>query len=191
MLAKSMFEQGENKAQDYFFFKNEVTKEMLHAIRNKQEKNWFGMYDNNKEERFFVIPVQPSPDSDVILTSICDWYNNGKPEREYKEAPASNPSHILETLMGLKNMMGEFPLSSAKRIQSYLDEPIVERWNDISGIIVDGKKTVWQLICEQDASYIHIGRTTDVTGKIVKDWSKIPSPLEVLRAVKRGVKESE
>lgn len=191
MLDKQMFEQGENKTQDYFVFKNDVTKELIHAIKNKQETQWFGMYDSQKEERFFVIPVHSSPDSDVILTSICDWYNNGKPEREYEVAPESNPARISETLMGMTNMMGEFPLSSAKRIQSYLDEPIVERWEDISGIIVNGKKTVWQLVCEQDDTFPRQGRTTDVTGKIVSDWSTTPSPLEVLRAVKRGINESE
>lgn len=191
MLDKSMFQQGDNEVQDYFFFKNEVTKELVQAIKNKKESHWFGMYDNQREERFFVVPVHTSPDSDEILTRICDWYNNGKPEREYREAPEANPKHISDSLWKLKNMMGEFPLNSAKRIQSYLNEPIVERWEDISGIIVDGNKTVWQLICEQDSSFSRIGRTTDITGKIVSDWSKIPSPLEVLRAIKCGVSEGE
>lgn len=188
MLEKTMFTKGENDTQDYYFFKNEVTQELVQIIKNKKESHWFGMYDNKAQGRFFVIPINNSENSETMLENVCDWYNNGKKEAVYHEVPEANVTNISPTLFNISNVFGDFPLKSAKRIQAYFNEPTVDRWDDISGIIINEWKTLWQLMCEADSTFPRSGRSTDNTGKIVSDWAKIPTPLEVLRVIKNELK---
>lgn len=187
MLETTMFTKGENEVQDYYYFNNEATKELIQIIKNKSESHWFGMYDNQVEGRFFVIPIECTDIAEHMLTGVCDSYNNGKEEAHYQEAPEANVSKIAPTLFNITDCLGRFPIKSAERIQAYLNEPTVERWDDISGIIVKGWKTVWQLMIETDSSFPRTGRSTDITGKIISDWAKIPAPLEVLRAIKKEI----
>ena len=42
-----------------------------------------------------------------------------------------------------------------------------------------------------DSTFPREGRTVDITGTIVSDWSRIPTELELLRAIKYGIKKKE
>lgn len=186
----SMFTHGENPSQFYYFFKNEITKELVQIIRNKRESFWFGSYINDKEDSTRLIPVYESEDEMELLGRVCEWYNNGKPEAEQRPEPSiDHVKRIGKTLTDIQNMFGSFPEKSACRIQAFLDDPTVDRWDDISSIIVDGSHTVWQCVIEIDSTFPKSGRSTDITGKIVSEWERIPIPLEVLRAIKTALKK--
>lgn len=190
MLKPELFIKGENDVQFYYFMKNEVVGELVQIIRNKREEHWFGMYDG--KDGFFTIPVHVENEPDLMLEKVCEWYNNGKQKPYYQEVEEANPKRISKSLLEIENIFGVFPLESAKRIQAYIDNPTVERWDDISGIIITGGfTTVWQAILEQDPTFPRSGRTTDITGKVVSEWARIPEPLEVLRAIKKKVKEEQ
>lgn len=186
MLTPANFTQGENESQDYYFFKNEVTQELVQIIRNKREAHWFGSYAN-AEGNHAIIPVYTDESAEVMLLRVSDWYNDGKLQSSaYKEIEeAEDPKRISKSLEGIRNMFGEFPVNSAKRIQHYLDEPTVDRWDDIAGILIDPDKILWQALLEEDSSFPRSGRAHDITGKIVKDWTRIPQPFEVLRIIKK------
>ncbi|QST02193.1 hypothetical protein IMZ31_22330 (plasmid) [Pontibacillus sp. ALD_SL1] len=184
MLAPHHFSKGKNKTQDYYVFHNEATREKVHIIRNNWETHWFGMYDK-KGDTFFVVPVYTDPDHDVMLERVCEWYNNGKGKPEYPDPPEANPKHVSPSLLEIENMFGEFNPNSAKRLQAYLDDPSVERWDDIHSILIDGRKTVWNAMLELDSTFPRTGRARDITGRIAEEWERIPEPLEVLRAIKR------
>ncbi|MCK2000341.1 hypothetical protein MZM54_02920 [[Brevibacterium] frigoritolerans] len=189
MLKPEMFTKGENSGQFYYAFNNEVTSELIQIIRNKKEEHWFGMYIG--KNRFFTIPIQFENDPQVMLEKVVEWYNNGKQEPISHEVEEVIPKKIGKTLLEIENVFGKFPLKSAQRIQAYLDEPSFDRWEDIHSIIVNGWTTVRQAVVDQDPTFPRTGRGEDITGKIVKEWERIPEPMLVLRAIKATVKKED
>lgn len=94
----------------------------------------------------------------------------------------------MKTLSNCKDMLGR-PLSaeSIKRIKRFLADPTAENWDDIMGIVVrpSGRvNTIWQALLEVDPSFPRVGRTVDTDGRVVKEWERVPTPLEVLRAIR-------
>lgn len=192
MITPAMFVYGENSTQYYYVLENQVLGELIHAIRNKKENHWWGIYDRKQkgtDDVFFLIPIDVDPNHEVVIERICEWYANGKERAKYREAPEPPKStKLTDTMKEITNMFGEFPEKAALRIQAYLNDPSVERWDDISGIIINGKDTLWQLLCEADPTFPKVGKTTNIKGEIVEEWAKIPSPMEVLRVIKQAVK---
>lgn len=186
MLQPTMFTKGENEFQDYYFFENEVAKELIQIIRNKSEKHWFGGYSNIIGDQF-TIPIYTNENENLMLQSVCDWYNEGKPQVVSEEPKESYPvaTHLSKSLMEIRNMFAEFPLKSAQRIQVYLDHPTVDNWDEAAHVMVTKKQTLWQIMHAEDSTFPRSGRSHDITGKLIKEWSRIPQPLEVLRAIKK------
>jgi len=84
-----------------------------------------------------------------------------------------------------KNAFGE-PLTDFYKgaIRQYLDNPTLDNWDIIHGIIIDKHfTTLWQAVIAVDTKFPRTGRGTDVKGTIVKEWSRIPSPDIVRRAL--------
>jgi len=190
MLKPELFIYGENETQYYYYFKSDVPKETVQIIRNKTEKHWWGSYDDS--ESFFIIPLHSKEDPSELLLNVCDWYNSGKQKPKYRsdEELAVEVKNISKALYKIENLFGDFPLNSAKRIQAYLNEPTVERWDDIHSIIIGGGFfTVWQAVIEMDPTFPKVGPTTDITGKIVSDWQRIPTPFELYRAISNKVEK--
>jgi hypothetical protein len=185
MLKPSLFTQGENENQFYYAFKNEVTSELVQIINNKNEDNWWGLYSGNG--KFFVIPLYREKDANAMLEKVSEWYNEGKTEVKEDEIEEYTPKKINKTLLDIVDIFGNFPSGSAERIQAYLDKPSGNRWSDIIGLIIDGKTTLWQSVLLVDPTFPRTGRSIDNTGKVHKDWERIPEPLLVLRAIKEVV----
>lgn len=188
LISHQIFQPGENSSQLYYAFRNDVTSELVQIIRNKREEQWFGMYMNDKEDICRLIPVYGSNDPQEMLERICKWYNEGKKWVEEEPLPEVKVSKISKSLLEMEGMFGKQPYENLKRVQAYLNEPTADRWDDISGILVDGHSTIWQLLIELDSTFPKSGRTKDVMHKVVEEWERIPTPLEVLRAIKQGVK---
>lgn len=180
MLQPTQFQYEENEKEYYFSFQNEITKETMQAIRDKQESFWYGKYMKNHTN--FIIPIFSSESETKILKRICDWYNNGKPERTFEplEPTATTVSSLLQRIT---HKEGKFTFSSALRIQSYIDEPSTERWEDIHYLVVNGQDTLWQLFVQRDPTFPKKGRTYDLQGNVIEEWEKIPSTTQLTRLI--------
>ncbi|WP_240416602.1 hypothetical protein [Paenibacillus periandrae] len=188
LLKTEHFTSGENSTQYYRFFKNEVTGDLVQIIRNKKEPCWFGYFMNDKTDQCRLIPVYGNDDPDELLNEVCIWYNMGMPVSEKRDLPKPTNTSISKLLREMEDMFGKFPLQAAMRIQRYLDNPSVDYWDDICGIIINGDHTVWQCVSNIDPSFPKEGRTTDITGKIVEEWLMIPTTFNLLRAIKDALK---
>ncbi len=75
-----------------------------------------------------------------------------------------------------------------QRIYDYLVNPTPTAWSDISGIIVNSRlMTVWQAVRRVDPSFPTTGRRFEVgSGRLLKEWERIPDPDLVLDAMKHA-----
>ena len=81
---------------------------------------------------------------------------------------------------------------TTRRIYDYLANPTPAAWSDISGIIVNSRfVTVWQAVRKVDPSFPATGRRFEVeSGRLLKEWERIPHPDLVLDALKRAQDEN-
>lgn len=94
----------------------------------------------------------------------------------------------MECLKECTNMFGD-QMSPAlqKRIKKFTSNPNPDTWDDIHGIVVNGTNTVWQAVLMIDQTFPHRGRTEDEKGNVLKEWERIPTPFQVLHAIKCAV----
>ena len=74
----------------------------------------------------------------------------------------------------------------AKRdIYDYLAASSVTGWSTISGTMVNNRMlTLWQAVRQVDPTFPATGRRYEVeTGRVVKEWERIPHPDLVLKAI--------
>lgn len=71
------------------------------------------------------------------------------------------------------------------RIMRFLTEPSCNSWDDIAHLIItpDGT-TIWQAVLRLNPAFPAHGRAYDLEGKLVKEWDQIPTPIDVVRAIK-------
>ena len=83
------------------------------------------------------------------------------------------------------SIFGRIRPEYAKKIKAYIRRPDFPGWDDIAHIIINGQKwmTVWQAVLEVDPGFCRTGRTTDIKGRIIKDWGRIPSAGTVREAI--------
>ncbi len=72
-----------------------------------------------------------------------------------------------------------------RRVYDYLAKPSATGWSVISGIIIDRRMlTLWQAVRKVDPSFPATGRRYEVeTGRVVKEWARIPHPDLVLKGL--------
>lgn len=74
------------------------------------------------------------------------------------------------------------------RIYNYLENPSFENWDDIHCIIIKNFKTVWNAMIAYDPTFPKQGRATDSKGRVIREWQRIPSPFEVMKAIQQFVR---
>ncbi|OPY69940.1 MAG: hypothetical protein A4E57_00818 [Syntrophorhabdaceae bacterium PtaU1.Bin034] len=79
-----------------------------------------------------------------------------------------------------------------RKIYDYLEKPTAANWSDISGIHVNSRLlTLWQAVRKVDPTFPATGRRHETeTGRVVKEWERIPHPDLVLRALRYAQGES-
>jgi hypothetical protein len=91
----------------------------------------------------------------------------------------------MKALENCCNLFGKLDSKIEKRIKNYLDDPTFDTWDDICGIIIDSHfNTIWNAIIKLDPTFPREGRTDNIEGNIIKEWERIPTPLQVLQAIK-------
>jgi len=74
-----------------------------------------------------------------------------------------------------------------ERILNFILEPKPDTWSDISGIYINSSKTIWQSMCDYYPDFPRSGRRYDLEGNVIKEWEKIPTPFELMNAIKNEV----
>jgi hypothetical protein len=64
------FKNGENDAQEFYFFRNEVTSDLIQIIRNKNRTHWFGLYMNEKTTECRPIPAYERDNPEKLLVEV-------------------------------------------------------------------------------------------------------------------------
>ncbi len=75
-----------------------------------------------------------------------------------------------------------------ERILAYLAEPTPQAWSEISGLLVNSRLvTAWQAVRKVDPSFPATGRRYELeTGRLVKEWERIPEPALLLKALEQA-----
>lgn len=189
MLSEKDFVFGENETQEYYYFKNDINGDNINIVKNKGQFHWMGFLSN--KDSVFIIPIEFSTDVNKFVKDICNWYNDGKKVGERSCPPEISTKKYNKTLNNITNIFGGFNEESALRIQSYLNDPIIDRWDDISSILIRNSITVWQAVLLLDEEFPRQGRSYNIKNEILKEWERIPEPLLVQRAIKKVLDEVE
>jgi hypothetical protein len=109
---------------------------------------------------------------------------------------------VKKLLDDAQSTLGPMKPEYRAKLVAYMQNPSVEAWNDVQGIILNGRssrwalackghrrtcETLWQAIMHVDATFPSIGRSTDVKGRVLRDWPRIPDALLVARAIKHAL----
>ena len=90
------------------------------------------------------------------------------------------------------NMFGE-PLTNEirERIKLFLLYPSPETWDDVHGILINGHTTIWQALLKVYQGFTRVGRTFDDKWNLVKEWSEIPTPMMVMKAIRENLRSNK
>lgn len=96
----------------------------------------------------------------------------------------------MNALTNCENMFGELSPQIKKKIKKFITKPTFENWDDIHCIIIThkGMRTIWNAVIEKDSTFPKQGRVEDLKGNIIKEWERIPTPFDVLKAIKEMTK---
>lgn len=105
------------------------------------------------------------------------------PEGEAAEASLVDIERELDLA---RNMLGPLKPRERTRVRAVLYQPTEETWDDAHGIIVggDGWMTLWQAVIAVDPTFPRVGPSTDVRGRVVERWKRVPSQELLLAALR-------
>lgn len=95
-----------------------------------------------------------------------------------------------------RNVMGPLTPDVKARITRFFDEPTVENWDNIHGIVISfganrPTYTIWSAVAELDRRMEKAGKTY-FKGAAPKDrWKRFPNALAVARAIKYALDNRE
>lgn len=96
------------------------------------------------------------------------------------------PRRAPRFLSKATNMFGPLPPDITARIQTFMDAPSAETWDDIHSIAIRPFKTIWQAVIAIDPTFPRTGPTTDSKGAQIEGWKRIPDAVTVARAIQRA-----
>lgn len=73
----------------------------------------------------------------------------------------------------------------AHRLRRVVACPSVENWEDAHTIILSRDfLTLWQAVCIIDPAFPTTGRVTDTDGRVLREWSAVPTREVLIRALR-------
>lgn len=104
------------------------------------------------------------------------------------EGGALEPSPVdIERELDLaRNVFGRLRPRERTRLRAVVYQPTEKTWDDAHSIIIgaDGWTTLWQAVIAVDPTFPKIGPATDVRGRRVARWARIPSQGLLLAALR-------
>lgn len=101
-------------------------------------------------------------------------------------------SMVNNVLDNCENIFGKLKPDIRKRVRNYTNNPTPDNWDDIKGIIISDKfESIWQSIMAMDSTFPRTGSVTDEKENIIKEWERIPTTFEVLRAIQMFTEKDE
>ena len=186
MLESSMFEKSNTKSQFFYTFTNKTTGETIQITRNKEQKHWFATYIDNNNSIMFLLPINSSTSIEKVLKESSYWYNNEK--KPYCEKANVVEDELLTSTSELDDFLELFQKEDANKIQSFINEPTIENWDNISSIELGKYTTLWQLLVLDDINFPKSGPLIDSKGNVIKNWSKVPTSEDILRVLQKQIK---
>lgn len=93
-------------------------------------------------------------------------------------------------LLFAENFHGKLKPEIIKRVERFLNKPSTDTWEDIAGIIISKRQgiiTIWNAVIAYDQTFPMSGRRTDRAGKMLKDWTRIPTTDQLTKAIGKVV----
>ena len=83
-------------------------------------------------------------------------------------------------------MLGRLDPEIRARVAAAVEQPSVQTWDDAFSIILDGPSitTLWQAVCQVDASFVRSGPITDTEGTVKRGWGAYPTRHTLLEAIR-------
>lgn len=93
----------------------------------------------------------------------------------------------MKTLENAECLYGNLNKENQGRIKRFIENPTYDTWDDIFSIIVNKQfTTIWSAIIELKPSFPLEERVYDEQNNLLAEWREIPTPLEVLQAIKNA-----
>lgn len=88
-------------------------------------------------------------------------------------------------LLMARNALGSFTPECRDRLQAVIDSPNENTWDDAYSIILNSGEwtTLWQAVCAVDPTFPKRGKQTDVKGRVIQGWSRVPDRPTLRQAI--------
>jgi hypothetical protein len=102
------------------------------------------------------------------------------------EALEPNPVDIERELDLARNLFGRLGPNQRTRLRAAIYQPTEDTWDAAHTIIVgaDGWMTLWQAVIAVDPTFPKMGPATDIRGRRVSRWPRVPSQELLLAAIR-------
>ncbi len=96
------------------------------------------------------------------------------------------PVDIEMELELARNLYGRLKPRERTRLRALIYQPSEKTWDEAHSIIVggDGWMTLWQAVIAVDATFPKVGPATDIRGRRVSRWERIPSQELLVAALR-------
>lgn len=93
----------------------------------------------------------------------------------------------MKTLENAECLYGNLNKENQGRIKRFIENPTYDTWDDIFSIIVNKRfTTIWGAVAEIKPSFALEENLRDGQDNLLAEWREIPTPLEVLQAIKNA-----
>jgi len=93
----------------------------------------------------------------------------------------------MKTLENAECLYGNLDKENQDRIKRFIENPTYDTWDDIFSIIINKRfTTIWGAVAEIKPSFTLEEGLHDEKDNILGEWREIPTPLEVLQAIKNA-----